>query len=181
MKSINLLKKYLYRPKNGLSVVFSVWLLLDLLFTVVGSIKETLLPSVATLPKDGVPISPDFAFSWLQVWVNLVMVLLVAFGVNTLWYLQSLQHRRQKWRYTPATVWGLLIVLCFATPSVWHVFQAVWQLFFGRILISFREFHYVMTVLAQIYLLCWVGRLCWQRHRDDWQAICHKMKMVWRK
>lgn len=175
MKSTNFLKKYLHRPKNGLSLVFSIWLLLDLFLTVIGSIKEALLPSVASLPQDGVPISPEFAFSWLQVWVNLVMVLLVAFGVNTLWYLQSTQHRQQKWQYTPATVFGLLIMACFTIPAAWHVFQAVWQLFRGHILISWHEFYYFMTVVAQIYLLLWGLRLLVQRHEHDWHKIRQKL------
>lgn len=56
----------------------AAWIvMLDLAWNVALNVKNALLPAATPAPNDGLPVSPEFAFGWIQVLVNGGMALLV--------------------------------------------------------------------------------------------------------
>lgn len=146
----------------------AVLLAADLLWTWAGNVKDALVPGAAALPKDGLPVSPEFAFGWLQVLVNGGMVLTVLWGLWVLVCWQAGLRRGVLPRAGVLSVLGVLVVGVFALPSLWTWGGALWGVLQGRDTVSFASPRYVLAAVCQpVLLLCWVQVLWryWQVRR----------------
>ncbi len=136
-----------------LSVPAAYLVLADLLFGLVGNVKSALLPSAAPLPKDGLPVSPEFAFGWLQVLANGGMALVVGLALLSV-LAQSRSAARHRmlvvngWRQT-----ALLIVAVFAAPALWQWLWAFVDFAQGRLTVSFADPRYLAVAICQPWLL----------------------------
>ena len=69
----------------------AAWIvMLDLAWNVALNVKNALLPAATPAPNDGLPVSPEFAFGWIQVLVNGGMALLVILSILSLFKMHRL-------------------------------------------------------------------------------------------
>ena len=76
----------------------AAWIvMLDLAWNVALNVKNALLPAATPAPNDGLPVSPEFAFGWIQVLVNGGMALLVILSIlgNRQRAARQAPHRRR--------------------------------------------------------------------------------------
>lgn len=151
-----------------------VWIVLaDMAYGFVLNILQSLNLSEAQLPKDGLPVSPDIAFSGLQVLANGGMIAIIGFGLLVL-----LQLNRTVLRGTilPIGIFralGLLAVMAFSLPSLWEWFWALLHFAGGRSTIAFNNPRYLITAFCQplIALLCLWRLAGWYRLHKQPAAI----------
>lgn len=138
--------------------------LADLAYNVAVNIKDALQPSAAPLPKDGLPVSPEFAFGWIQVLVNGGMVLAVALALVKLLLLSRAADQGRRVRLGISGMWALLVAAAFALPALWNWFWALVSLLQGRVVVSFDSWRYLVVACCQPFVLL----LCvsvWRRYR----------------
>ena len=136
----------------------AAWIvMLDLLWNVALNIKNALLPTAAPAPKDGLPISPEFAFGWIQVLVNGGMALLVILSILSLFKMQRLGSHGYKLAFTIPRASAMLIVLAFALPSVWLWGWAIANALQGKLHIDNSQLRYLIVAVCQpfLVLLAW--------------------------
>ena len=136
----------------------AAWIvMLDLLWNVALNIKNALLPTAAPAPKDGLPISPEFAFGWIQVLVNGGMALLVILSILSLFKMQRLGSHGCKLAFTIPRASAMLIVLAFALPSVWLWGWAIANALQGKLHIDSSQLRYLIVAVCQpfLVLLAW--------------------------
>ena len=98
-----------------------VWLILaDMVYGFALNVIQSFHLSREPLPKDGLPVSPDIAFSGLQVLANGGMILIIGFGLLVLLQLNRTVLQRQILPIGVLRTLGLLAVLAFAVPSLWE-------------------------------------------------------------
>lgn len=155
------------KKPNQLALLPIYLLLLDLAFGVLLNIKDAILPAAQNLPQDGLPISPDFAFGWLQVLVNLGMVIVIVWAIIYLIFLYIQSHKTPKPPFSFSHTVALLVVIVFSLPAWWHGFWAMISLFKGQNIIDWHNPRYFVITLCQAYLL-WLPLVIWQvRRRRD--------------
>ena len=138
----------------------------DLLTSVFFNIKDALLPTATPLPSDQLPVSPEFAFGWIQVGINGVMVLLILWAMWTLLRLKKYGDAGETLAMTLPHAFASLIVLAFSVPATWLWFNALWNLLIHqRQTISFTSLRYLIVAGCLPYLL-WLFLSVWYRqHR----------------
>ncbi len=145
---------------NRLLTPLPIWLILaDMAYTFIINILQSFNLSQAQLPKDGLPVSPDIAFSGLQVVANGGMVLIIGFG---LWTLLKLNRSVLQQQILPIGVFrtlGLVAVLAFSIPSLWQWAWALIKLAGGHNTIAFGSPRYLIIAVCQPL----VGCLCLYR------------------
>ena len=126
----------------------------DLLTSVFFNIKDALLPTATPLPSDQLPVSPEFAFGWIQVGINGVMVLLILWAMWTLLRLK---------KYGDA---GEMLAMTLPHAFASLRFNALWDLLIHqRQTISFTSLRYLIVAGCLPYLL-WLFLSVWYRqHR----------------
>ena len=95
-----------------------VWVVLvDMLYGFVLNVLQSLDLNKQGLPKDGLPVAPDIAFSGLQVVANGGMVLATGLGLLVLLRLNRTVLQRKVIRIGMLQSLGLLTVLVFTAPA----------------------------------------------------------------
>ncbi len=134
-----------------------VWIVLaDMVYGFVLNIVQSLDLNKQSLPKDGLPLAPDIAFSGLQVLVNGGMVLVIGLGLLVLLRLNRTVLQGKIMRIGVLQTLGLLAVLAFGLPAVWEWFGAIAGLLSGQQTVSFANPRYLLVAVC----LPWVGLLC---------------------
>lgn len=143
-----------------------IWLIVaDLCFTVILNIKDAFIPNAAPLPSDGLPVSPEFAFGWIQVLINGTMIATVLWGIYTLYKMKKYSDLGEILSMNFTRTFAALVVLAFAAPSVWLWMWALWDAFNGRITISFNSIRYLIIAICQPYLVWLFLRVWYTQHR----------------
>ncbi len=144
----------------------AAWIvMLDLLWNVVLNVKSALLPSATPAPRDGLPISPEFAFGWIQVLVNGSMALLVILSILLLFKMQRLGSHGNQLAFTIPRVSAMLVVLAFAVPSAWLWGWALLNTLQGNAhIISTSQLRYFVVALCQPFLVLLVWNV-WRQQR----------------
>ena len=134
-----------------------VWLILaDMVYGFALNVIQSFNLSREPLPKDGLPVSPDIAFSGLQVLANGGMILIIGFGLLVLLQLNRSVLQQQILPIGVLRTLGLLAVLAFAVPSLWEWGWALLDLAGGRLTVSADNIRYLLVALCQP----WVALLC---------------------
>lgn len=144
--------------------VLVLWL--DLLYGFVLNIGSSLSQVPAALPVSALPVSPNIAFSWLQVLTNGVMLLTLSYAFVTLMQLNRAVSLGLFWPLTAGRIFGLCVVLVFSLPSWWQWFYAICDTLRGEAVIAWRPWRYLVTTLLLPYpaALC-LRLLCGRRWR----------------
>ncbi|WP_274571001.1 hypothetical protein V6667_07470 [Neisseria leonii] len=135
-----------------------VWLVLaDMVYGLAVNIGQ----SVAGMPKsvvgtDGLPVSPEIAFSGLQLLANGGMVAVIGFGLVVLLRLNRTVAQGTVMPVGAFSLLGLLAVLAFSLPSLWQWLWAVIRLADGVQTVDWGNWRYLAVALC----LPWVGVLC---------------------
>ncbi|ULJ62419.1 hypothetical protein MIS46_10775 [Wielerella bovis] len=144
-----------------------VWIIVaDLLFGVALNIQSALVPYKAAVGSDGLPISPEIAFNWIQVLVNGVMVIIVLSAIFMLLKMKHLSDHGERLAPTLTRAIAVLAVLAFAMPALLLWFGAAYQFFaHGRLTVTFTQSRYLLVAACQPYLV-WVAAMLWRgQHR----------------
>ena len=137
-----------------------VWVVLvDMLYGFVLNVLQSLDLNKQGLPKDGLPVAPDIAFSGLQVVANGGMVLATGLGLLVLLRLNRTVLQRKVIRIGMLQSFGLLTVLVFTAPALWEWAWALLSLAQGQQVVSLANPRYLIVALC----LPWVGLLCLAR------------------
>lgn len=162
------------KKPNQLALLPIYLLLLDLVFGVALNIKDALLPSTQNLPQDGLPISPEFAFGWLQVLVNAGMVLIIFLSIWKLISLYSQTHQNQKTPFSFSASIALFFVLMFSLPAWWQWFWAIISLLHGNMVLDWHNPRYLLISICQAYLL-WLPFALWRARARVSTTESHKL------
>ncbi|ULJ66918.1 hypothetical protein [Wielerella bovis] len=144
-----------------------VWIIVaDLLFGVALNIQSALVPYKAAVGSDGLPISPEIAFNWIQVLVNGTMVIIVLSAIFMLLKMKQLSDHGERLAPTLTRAIAVLAVLAFAMPALLLWFGAAYQFFaHGRLTVTFTQPRYLLVAACQPYLV-WVAAMLWRgQHR----------------
>ena len=115
----------------------AAWIvMLDLAWNVALNVKNALLPAATPAPNDGLPVSPEFAFGWIQVLVNGGLALLVILSILSLFKMHRLGSHGYLLAPTIPRVSAMLVVLAFSLPSVWLWGWAIANALQGRLHIA---------------------------------------------
>lgn len=151
------------RLKNSWTVWPAYLLLAVLCWEVLLNLYAAMQPAADAAAQDGLPVSPEFAFNWLQVAAGGGMWLVLTWAVLLL--AKSLRFTANgtelAWNL-PRTL-AALTVLLFALPSWWLWFWTVVDWFSGRQNADLGNWHYVLAALCQPFLLflplqVWLGQ-----------------------
>ena len=143
-----------------------VWIILaDMAYGFVLNILQSLNLRGTDLPKDGLPVSPDIAFSGLQVLANGGMIAIIGFGLLVLLQLNRSVLQR---RILPIGVFrtlGLLAVLAVSLPALWEWGWALARFAAGGDTVAFNNPRYLLVALCQplVALLCVWRLVGWYR------------------
>ncbi|MDO5638258.1 MAG: hypothetical protein Q4G28_00115 [Neisseria sp.] len=143
-----------------------VWVVLaDMVYGFVLNILQSLNLTEANLPKDGLPVSPDIAFSGLQVLANGGMIAIIGFGLLVLLQLNRTVLQGKILTIGVFRALGLLAVLAFSLPSLWEWSWALLRFAGGGDTIAFGNPRYLLVALCQpfIALLCLLRLFGWYR------------------
>lgn len=137
-----------------------IWLILaDMLYGFIRNVLQSMALQQDKLPAGDLPVSPEIAFSWLQVLVNGGMIAIIAGG---LWVLLRLNRTVLAGQAMPIGVWaslGLLAVVAFSLPAWWEWAWAVGYWLKGQSTVSLDNPRYLVVALCQL----WVAWLCISR------------------
>ncbi len=137
-----------------------IWLILaDMLYGFIRNVLQSMALQQDKLPAGDLPVSPEIAFSWLQVLVNGGMIAIIAGG---LWVLLRLNRTVLAGQAMPIGVWaslGLLAVVAFSLPAWWEWAWAVGYWLKGQSTVSLDSPRYLVVALCQL----WVAWLCISR------------------
>lgn len=144
-----------------------IWIVLtDMAYGFFLNISQSLnLHQQARPLKDSLPVSPDIAFSGLQVLTNGGMILIIGFGLMVLLQLNRSVLQKQILPIGIFRTLGLLAVLAFSLPSLWEWFWAAINFAKGQYTIAFDNPRYLITAicLPLISCLCIVRLTGWYR------------------
>lgn len=141
-----------------------VWAVLaDMLYGFGLNVMQSFALGQDKLPADGLPVTPEIAFSGLQVLANGGMIALIGFGLLVLLRLNAAVARQTAMPIGPASSLGLVAVLAFSLPSLWEWFWALAALIGGTPAVSFDNPRYLLTALCLPYiaLLCLLRLTAW--------------------
>ena len=140
-----------------------VWIVVaDLLGSVLLNIKEAMLPERKSALQDGLPISPEFAFGWIQVLVNSTMVLVILLAIFMLLHMKKLSDAGERIVPDITRAGAVLTVLAFSMPALWLWCWAGMTYFTqGYWTVSFEQPRYVVVAACQPYLV-WLAIDLWR-------------------
>lgn len=161
MRVITMLFKIFFR--SGLLPLIILWISGDLLINLIRNIKDALLPSPTPMPADGLPISPEWAFGWLQVLVNGVMILFLLFGMGVLWRIQYANTKKIHLPFSLLNLLGILIIFSFSAPALYLWISTIVHYFGNPQIISFDNIPYIITSLCQTMLFFYGVKIIWRQ------------------
>lgn len=134
---------------------FPIWVILaDMAYGFVLNVLQSLNLSRAQLPKSGLPVAPDIAFSGLQAAANGGMILIIGFGLWTLLQLNRSVLQRQILPIGVFRTLGLIAVLAFSLPSLWQWAWALAKFAGGQQTIAFDSPRYLAVAVCQPLAAC---------------------------
>ncbi|WP_100138052.1 hypothetical protein [Snodgrassella alvi] len=139
---------------------------LDLIYSFILNIVASISLEQTPASQNSLPVSPDIAFSWLQVIANGGMVLTLSFAFSILLQLNRAVQQHQSWPMTPVRISALLIVLAFSLPAWWQWLWALWALVHGQMVVEWHNLRYLIVSILLLYPACLCLRLLWIRHRQ---------------
>lgn len=146
-----------------LSIVPLIVLWLDLMYGCLLNINASVVAARQTWPPQGLPVSPDIAFNWLQVITNGLMVLLISYVFMILirfnWYVLHDKF----WPITLRRLFALCIILAFSLPSWWQWGLAIKDMLEGRPVIDWHNKRYLVVALMMPYPAALCLWLLWRR------------------
>lgn len=147
-----------------------IWIILaDMVYTFALSILQSFNLTQTRLPKDGLPVAPDIAFSGLQVVANGGMALIIGFGLCVLLQLNRSVLQNRPFSIGVFRTLGLIAVLAFSLPALWEWLWAVIKLAGGRNTFHLDSPRYLIVAACQPLVACLcVWRLWgWYRMRSN--------------
>lgn len=139
--------------KKGLTVWPAYILLAVLGYEVALNAATAVLPAASVRGQDGLAVSPEIAFNWLQLIAGGGMWLLLLWAVRL--SVKSLGKtaagQRLPWN-VPHTLAALTLLL-FSAPAWWLWFWTAAQWLQGRQPADFGNWHYVLAALCQPFVL----------------------------
>ncbi|WP_115134748.1 hypothetical protein [Neisseria zoodegmatis] len=154
---------------NRLLSSVPVWVILaDMIYTFVLSILQSFNLTQSKLPKDGLPVAPDIAFSGLQVVANGGMILIIGFGLYVLLQLNRAVLQKRVFPIGVFRALGLIAVLAFSLPALWEWMWALVRLAGGHNTFNLDSPRYLIVAVCQplVALLCVWCLYGWQRLRS---------------
>lgn len=149
--------------------ILPLWLLwLDMMYGFVLNLASSLSLGGGNLPKSGLPVAPEIAFSWLQVLVNGVIITIISWALWTLRQLHRTVVRQQPWPLGMTRILALATLLAFSLPAWWHWLWALGDLLLGRAVVDWHNPRYLATALLLLYpapLCLWC--LFWRRKQQS--------------
>lgn len=139
---------------------------LDLIYSFILNIGASVSLEQTPASGNSLPLSPDIAFSWLQVIANGGMVLTLSFAFIVLLQLNRAMQQHQFWPLTPVRIAALLIVLAFSLPAWWQWLWAGWALAHGQIVVEWHNLRYLIVSILLLYPAYLCLRLMWIRNRQ---------------
>ncbi|WP_100124039.1 hypothetical protein [Snodgrassella alvi] len=139
---------------------------LDLIYSFILNIVASVSLQQTPAPQNSLPLSPDIAFSWLQVITNGGMILTLSLAFYILLQLNRAVQQHKDWPMTPARIAALLIVLAFSLPAWWHWLWALWALAHGQAVVEWHNLHYLIVSILLLYPAYLCLRLLWIRYRQ---------------
>ncbi|MDO4906853.1 hypothetical protein [Neisseria sp.] len=140
---------------NRLLTPLPVWLILaDMAYTFAVGILQSFNLIQTRLPKGGLPVSPDIAFSGFQVAVNGGMAVIIGFGLWTLLKLNRSVMQRQILPIGVFRTLGLVAVLAFSIPSLWQWAWALIKLAGGSETVASDSPRYLVIAVCQPLVAC---------------------------
>lgn len=140
---------------------------LDLIYSFILNIVASISMEQTPVPRNSLPVSPDIAFSWLQVIANGGMVFILSLAFRTLLQLNRAVQQQQIWPLTLLRTAALLIVLAFSLPAWWQWSWALWSLAHGQLVIDWHNLHYLIVSILLLYPAPLCLRLLWIRSRQQ--------------
>lgn len=134
-----------------------IWLVLaDMVYGFALNIMQSFSLSQSKVAADGLPVSPDIAFSGLQVLANGGMICIVGFGLLVLLQLNRTVLQRRLLSIGVFRTLGLIAVLAFSLPSIWQWIWALIGLASGHPVVALGNVRYLLVAvcLPLIALLC---------------------------
>lgn len=161
-----------YRFRHYLAALSTGIILIDLFYNLFLNIKEALIPSITPLPNDGLPISPEFAFSWIQVAINGTIILILSWAILVCLYIN---HQGLNYRILKAQIKyyvAYCMILAFTLPSLWQWYHTIYQLIQGHNTISLINPRYLLIAICQPFLIL----LPYNAYISQWHAKRHKIQ-----
>lgn len=129
---------------------------LDLVYGFILNLSASITLDHTSLPQSGLPVTPDIAFSWLQVITNGGIVLVISVALFILLQLNRAVDEQTPWPFTPVRIAAIMIILVFSLPAWWQWLSALWAFLHGRIVIDWHNLRYLCVAI----LLLYPGWLC---------------------
>lgn len=150
---LSLLEKMFHRLLRTWPL-FLLWL--DLVYGFVLNLSASINFDRTPLQQNDLPLSPDIAFSWLQVITNGGLVLVISVALYILLQLNRAVIENKPWPFTPLRIAAIMIILVFSLPAWWQWISAIWNFAHGRIIVDWHNFRYLTVAILLLYpgLLC---------------------------
>ncbi|MDK4689128.1 hypothetical protein [Kingella negevensis] len=144
-----------------------VWIIVaDLLLNMAETVKFALSPVTSPRASDGLQITPEFAFDWIQVIINGGMVLIVLSAIFAMLKMKRLSDEGMRLAPTLTRACSVLAVLAFAMPAVWLWGWALFDFIaHGRLTIALNQPRSLVVAACQPYLVFQAALLWRGQHR----------------
>ncbi|ASK28482.1 hypothetical protein [Neisseria chenwenguii] len=140
----------------------SVWLVLaDMVYGFGLNLSQSMsLQQAAPHQADGLAVTPDIAFSGLQLAANGGMILIIGFGLLVLLQLNRTVLKQQILSIGIFRTLGLLAVMAFTLPALWEWLWTAVSLSQGKPVVNLTNPRYLVVALCQPFIaaLC-ISRL----------------------
>lgn len=134
---------------GGIMPVVLLWL--DMVYGFGLNLFNSLALNGGDLPKDGLPVAPDIAFSGLQLVANGGMIVIISWGFWTLWQLHRGVVQQQIKPIGIMCSLGIITVLAFSLPAWWHWLWAIADLLQGQLVVAWHNPRYLAVALLMPY------------------------------
>ncbi len=149
---------------NRLLTSLPIWIILaDMIYGLGLNISQSMNRQSSQAQTD--TVTPDIAFSSLQVVSNGGMILIIGFGLIVLLQLNRTVLQKKILPIGIFRTLGLIAVLAFSLPSLWEWFWAITSLLSGDDVFNFNNIRYLISALClpAIALLCLYRLFGWYR------------------
>lgn len=151
--------------QNRVAVVPALLLLLLLAYDWINVLRQALRPAAQARPQDGLPVSPEFAFGWLQAAAGGGMLLVLLWAVVLMFRSLRLTDEGIRLPWQMPRVLAAAVLVCFAAPAWWLWFWAVLDWLAARQTVDFSDWRYVAAAVCQPFLL-WLPWRVWRGQRQ---------------
>ncbi|PSJ79486.1 hypothetical protein [Neisseria iguanae] len=149
---------------SRLFTAFPIWIILtDMIYSLGLNIAQSMNRQSNQPQTDA--ITPDIAFSSLQVVSNGGMILIIGFGLIVLLQLNRTVLQKKVLPIGIFRTLGLIAVLAFSLPSIWEWLWAFISLLSGHNVLNLNNIRYLISAicLPAIAILCVYRLFGWYR------------------